>query len=80
MSSPYEIGQVLIFHSPYTGEDLEVSLRGWLVPGVQAMVVLLKREPDPHGEEGDERQVCSGGMTITTEVAHLRVQESEVPR
>ena len=39
MEKRFEIGERLTWHSPHSQRDVEVFFRGWLIPGVQAMVL-----------------------------------------
>ena len=39
MKKRFEIGESLTWRSPYSRRDVAVEFRGWLIPGVKAIVV-----------------------------------------
>ena len=39
MKKRFEIGESLTWRSPHSQQDVAVDFRGWLIPGVKAIVV-----------------------------------------
>ena len=73
MTERFNVDDILILHSPHSGNDSECSFRGYLPSGSTAIVVLGKREPDPHGEEGETR--FAGSFQTSVSVSDLRRPE-----